>query len=114
LADPRRLHGGDDEAEGREDPAEDRVPDPAAEPAGPRLVRQGLPAGGLGDVADPAEPAAPDVPLVSLAYGSLARGEQPVPPASPPPKEHPRTLAAALGRARNVGRGGENLVKISR
>jgi len=67
---------------------------------------------------------------VSLAYGSLARGRLwrprgglchparfaggPVPPASPPPKEHPRTLAAALGRARHVGRGDENLVKISR
>ena len=31
-ADPRRLHGRDDEAEGREDPADDRVPDPAAGP----------------------------------------------------------------------------------
>ena len=32
-ADPRRLHGRDDEAQGGEDPAEDRVPDRAAEPA---------------------------------------------------------------------------------
>ena len=32
LADPGRLHGRDDEAQGREDPASDRVPDPAAEP----------------------------------------------------------------------------------
>ena len=34
LADPGRLHGRDDEAQGGEDPAEDRVPDRAAEPAG--------------------------------------------------------------------------------
>ena len=32
LADPGRLYGRDDEAEGREDPAHDRVPDPAAGP----------------------------------------------------------------------------------
>ncbi len=30
LADPGRLHGRDDEAEGREDPGHDRVPDPVA------------------------------------------------------------------------------------
>ena len=34
LAHPGRLDGGDDEAQGGEDPAEDRVPDRAAEPAG--------------------------------------------------------------------------------
>ena len=33
-ADPRGLHGRDDEAQGGEDPPEDRVPDRAAEPAG--------------------------------------------------------------------------------
>ena len=32
-ADPGCLHGRDDEAQGGEDPTEDRVPDPAAEPA---------------------------------------------------------------------------------
>ena len=32
-ADPGRLHGRDDEAQGSEDPAADRVPDPVAEPA---------------------------------------------------------------------------------
>ena len=42
-------------------PPTDRVPDRAAEPAGARLLRQGLSAGGLGDVADPAEPAQEDV-----------------------------------------------------
>ena len=62
-ADPRRLHGGDDEAQGRQDPAHDRVPDPAAEPAGARLLRQGLSAGVVRDIAHPAEPAQSDVPV---------------------------------------------------
>ena len=44
-------------------PPHDRLPDPAAEPGGARLVRQGLSAAGLRDVAHPAEPAPPDVPL---------------------------------------------------
>ena len=55
--DPGRLHGRDDEAQGGEDSPADRLPDPAAEPGGARLVRQGLSAVGLGDVAHPAEPA---------------------------------------------------------
>ncbi len=63
LADPRRLHGRDDEAEGREDPAEDRVPDRIAEPGRPQLVRQGLPAGSFGDVARAAQAAEADVPI---------------------------------------------------
>ena len=62
-ADPRRLHGGDDEAQGRQDPAHDRVPDPAAEPAGAQLLRQGLSAGVERDIAHPAEPAQSDVPV---------------------------------------------------
>ena len=61
--DPGRLHGRDDEAQGREDSRQDRVPDRAAEPEGARLVRQGLSAVGLCDVAHPAEPAPSDVPL---------------------------------------------------
>ena len=63
LADPGGLHGRDDEAEGREDPAHDRVPGPVAGSGQARLVHQGLSAGCLGDVTDPAEPAAPDVPV---------------------------------------------------
>ena len=55
--------------------------------------------GCLRDVADPAEPAPPDVPVETHAYGSIARGEQPVPPASPLPtpcsvatRDEPRAL----------------------
>src|SRR5207344_3200368 len=61
LAYPGRLHGRDDEAEGGEDPANDRLPDRAAEPAEARLVREGLPDGSVGDVPDPVESAQQDV-----------------------------------------------------
>ena len=57
------LTAGDDEAQGREDPAQDRVPDPAAERGQAHRMRPGLPAGGLRDVARAAEAAASDVPL---------------------------------------------------
>ena len=92
LAYPGRPDGRDDEAQGSEDPAEDRVPDRAAEPAGARLLRQGLSDGGLGDVAHPAEPAQEDVPVgrtgsrrprPSMSTPGPARGGNTVSPASP-------------------------------
>ena len=49
---------------GAQDPADDRVPDPAAGSGQARLVHQGLSAGRLRHVADPAEPAAADVPVL--------------------------------------------------
>ena len=71
-ADPGRLHGRDDEAQGGEDSPSDRLPDPVAEPEGARLVRQGLSAVGLRDVAHPAEPAPSDVPLGGMDSHNLS------------------------------------------
>ena len=63
LADPGRSDGRDDEAEGSEDPAEDRVPHPAPERGEAHAVREGLPDGGLGDVAGAPVAHQADVPL---------------------------------------------------
>ena len=46
--------------------------------------------------------------LETLAVDSPSRGEQPVPPVSPPPRDLLSTPASVVGRARHVGRGGEN------
>src|SRR5581483_1069808 len=80
LADPGRSDRGHDEAEGREDPADDRVPDSAAEHGNAQHLRRGLPAVGIGDVARAVELAQADVSVteivlslrgVSKAFGAV-------------------------------------------
>ena len=72
-ADPGRLHGRDDEAQGREDPAQDRVPDPAAEPEAKRdSCVKGYPQEASATSLDPAEPAPADVPLGGQEHENLS------------------------------------------